>query len=512
MKAEKQIKFGAILSYVSILFNILAGLVYTPWMIRQIGQSQYGIYTLANSLIALFLVDFGLSAATARYVSKYRAEGDQQKVDNFLGVVYKLYLIIDAIIFIVLLVIFFLIEQIYVNLTPTELEQFKVVYVIAASFAIFNFPFVTQNGIMTAYEKFVPLKLADVIYRFLLVGLTILALLLDYGLYALVTVHAITGLIVILFKFAVIKKSVPVKPNFKYGDKNLYKEIFKFSLWSTIALLAQRLVFNITPTILGITTSAIAIGVFGVVVAIEGYSYTITTAINGLFMPNISRVYAQMEKNGEDEESAGKNLEPLLLGVGKFQFGLNGLIVVGFAVVGKLFINLWVGADYIDAYHGILLVIVPGMFFNSLQIANTTMVVRNKVKLQAIINVVTGVTNIILSFIFSYLWGVVGACISISVAYFLRAILTNIASQKCLKFNIMKFAKSCYLRMSLPILITLVLGGGINYLITGSGWITLVFRAILLAICYMVAVFILGLNKQEKIKILKKLKIIKEVK
>lgn len=509
MNAKKQIKFGAILSYVSIAVNILAGLIYTPWMIRQIGQSQYGLYTLANSLIALFLVDFGLSSATARYVSKYRAEGDQQKVNNFLGVIYKLYLIIDAIIFIVLLVIFLLIEQIYVNLTPAELEQFKVVYVIAAFFAIFNFPFVTQNGILTAYEKFVPLKLADLIYRFLLVGLTIVALILGYGLYALVTVHAIVGLIIIVFKFIVVKKDTPIKANFKYKDKTLYKDIFKFSIWSTVALFAQRLVFNITPTVLGITASAAAIGVFGVVVAIEGYSYTITTAINGLFMPKISRVYADMEKNGEDEEAAGKNLAPLLLGVGKFQFALNGLIVVGFAVVGKLFINLWVGPDYADAYYGILLVIVPGMFFNSLQIANTTMVVRNKVKLQAIINVATGITNIILSFILSYFWGVVGACISISVAYSIRAILTNIVAQKSLKFNIIQFAKSCYIRMSIPLIFSLAIGILINYLFVGSNIWALLIKAVIIATCYLAFVFVFGLNKQEKSKVLKRFKIVK---
>lgn len=58
-----QIKVGGILSYVSIFINILAGLIYTPWMIQEIGPSQYGLFTLANSLISLFLIDFGLSSA-----------------------------------------------------------------------------------------------------------------------------------------------------------------------------------------------------------------------------------------------------------------------------------------------------------------------------------------------------------------------------------------------------------------------------------------------------------------
>ena len=73
MNSAKQVKIGAILSYLSIALNIITGLIYTPWMISQIGKSQYGLYTLANSLITLFLIDFGLSSATSRYI--YRIIG-----------------------------------------------------------------------------------------------------------------------------------------------------------------------------------------------------------------------------------------------------------------------------------------------------------------------------------------------------------------------------------------------------------------------------------------------------
>ena len=207
---SQQLKFGAVLSYFSIILNVVAGFVYTPWMVNQIGQGDYGLYTLANSLITLFLVDFGLSTATSRYISKYRAEGRQDKIDNFLAAIYKLYLLIDLVLFIVLLVVYSFIERIYVSLTPYELERFKVVYIIVASFAVINFPFVTFNGILNSYEKFIPLKLADVIYRILLVSMTIVALIFGMGLYGLVAVHAIVGLLIIIFKFIVIKTSIPI--------------------------------------------------------------------------------------------------------------------------------------------------------------------------------------------------------------------------------------------------------------------------------------------------------------
>ena len=90
MNSSKQIKFGAVMSYFTIAFNMIAGLLYTPWMIEQIGQSNYGLYTLATSLITLFVMDFGMSAAVTRFISKYNAAGDQRAVNDFLGIVFKL--------------------------------------------------------------------------------------------------------------------------------------------------------------------------------------------------------------------------------------------------------------------------------------------------------------------------------------------------------------------------------------------------------------------------------------
>ncbi len=498
MNSSKQIRIGAIISYFAIAFNIIAGLIYTPWMIGQIGQSDYGLYTLANSLITLFLVDFGLGSAVSRYVSKYRAEGNEEKVNNFLGAIYKLYAIIDAVIFLVLFVLFFLLDEIYVKLSPTELEKFKIVYIISASFSVLNFPFFTLNGILTSYEKFVPLKLADLLCKVMTIGFTVVALILGLGLYSLVSVHAIAGIITIILKFIFAKKLTPVKVNFGYSDKALYKRIFEFSIWVTVSTLAQRLIFNITPSVLGIVASTSAIAVFGVITTIEGYVYTITNAINGMFLPKISRIYA----NGEEEK---KNLTPLLLGVGKFQYALNGVIIVGFAIVGKLFVELWMGIDYIDAYWGVLLVTIPGLFFNSLQIGNTALIVQKKVKYQAIIALAAGVINISLSFVFSYFFGVIGAALSIFVAYTFRAVATNIVCYKVLKLDIPQFIRKCYLRMSLASLVTLGLGWGMNQMIADAGWGSLILKGVIVIAVYSLSIFLIGIDSQERKNVINKI-------
>ena len=71
-----QLKAGAALSYLSIALNMVVGLVYTPYLLRMLGQSEYGLYSLAASLIAyLTVLDLGFGNAIVRYTAKFRTEG-----------------------------------------------------------------------------------------------------------------------------------------------------------------------------------------------------------------------------------------------------------------------------------------------------------------------------------------------------------------------------------------------------------------------------------------------------
>ncbi len=177
LSSGSQIKLGAALSYVAIAVNIIATLLYTPWMKNQIGISNYGLYTLAISFISLFMMDFGIGAAVARFLAKYRAEGDIRAVNNLLGLVYKLYLLIDAVVCVVLVVLFFFLETIYAGLTAAELTQFKELYIIVSAFSLFSFPFTTLNGVLNAYEQFVPLKLCDMFHKVFSILLVVCVLL-----------------------------------------------------------------------------------------------------------------------------------------------------------------------------------------------------------------------------------------------------------------------------------------------------------------------------------------------
>jgi O-antigen/teichoic acid export membrane protein len=494
LNSSKQIKIGALISYGTIAFHIIAGLIYTPWMISKIGQSDFGIYTLATSLITMFVMDFGLGAAVSRFVSKYRAENRQDMVNNFVGLVYKLYLLVDAVILVALLAVYCCMDIVYGNLTPEELEKLRVLYVIVASFSVISFPFSNLNGIITAYESFIALKLCDFFNKALTILLIVIALLFDMGVYALVTVNALVGLITIAVKLLIIKIKTPVRVNFRYFDKSMFKNVFGFSMWTTVGNLMQRLVLSISPTIITAVciNASVEVAIFGLASTVEGYIYTFATAINGMFLPRISKIYADGKKETD--------LLPLMIKVGRIQFILVGLISVGFIALGKSFIvDIWNKPDFSQSYICAVLLLIPNMFYLPMQIANTAVVVENKVKLQAIIFIVMNVVNIAFSFVFGRLWGAAGVALALLVSYLVRILLMCIVYKRVMHMDIVKFVKEVFIKLSPNMLLTLGVG-----LLTerfnplSHGILRFCTNGFVVVAVFLVSIILFGLNQYEK--------------
>lgn len=487
--SNRQIKLGAVISYLGIGINIVIGLIYTPWMIRSIGQNDYALYTLATSLIGMFTIDFGMSAAVTRFVSKYMAEGNQKAANNLLGIVYKLYSFISSIVFVGLVVVFFFIDTIYAKLTPEEIASFKVVYMIAGSYSIIAFPFMPLNGILTAYEKFVQIKACDLFNKVATVLLVVIALLCGMGLYALVTVNAFVGLATILMKYIIIKHKTPVKVNFRYRSRETLKEIFSFSVWSTLSTFSQNFLFSITPTILGMVSGSAAIAVFGFSNSLQNYVYILAMGVNGFFLPKISRIIA---KGTQD-----RDILPLMIKVGRFQLYILLLICIGFISVGREFIYLLMGPEYRQSYTCTLLLISYSIFYYPQQIANTTIIALNKVKQQSLIFIATSLVNVCLSLLLSGYFGAIGAAVSICTALLLRTVLLNWLYHKEIHINVFTFFKECHLKLIPPTVIALALSIAVG-LIPASGWIFFGLKALLIGCIFCVVMWCLAFNSFEK--------------
>lgn len=484
-----QIKTGAIISYISLFVNIITGLVYTPWVINSIGKENYGLYSLAMSVITLFVFDFGLGSAIQRYVSKYLSEGRQDLVDKLLGLVFKIYLIGDIIILTSLTIIYFFIPSIYQGLTADELSDFKIVYFIAALFCVISFPFIPLNGIISSYEKYIQLKSCDLIHRIIVVVLMTSCLLLGGGLFALVIVNSIAGIIIIVLKLAILGKARLRAIQWGYWDKSILRAVFTFSVWVTVIQLAQRCIFNLAPSILAAFANSASVTILGVAITLEGFTYSFANAINGMFLSRVSRLLT----GGKREEVLN-----LMIRVGRIQIYIIGLICVGFICTGREFIQVWLGDGFSEVYICALFIILPSFLQLPQEIGSTTIIAEGKVKKQAYAFLTMAAVNMILAFPLSKLYGVKGLCFSIMIAYVVRTVFLDIIFYRELKINVLKFFKESFFK----ILPSIVIATLCTFLIIGfiplSGWLGFASKALICFVVYTVCIFLLPMNEEEK--------------
>ena len=49
-----QLRVGALLSYVNLAIGSIIPMIYTPIMLRILGQAEYGLYSLSNSIVGFY--------------------------------------------------------------------------------------------------------------------------------------------------------------------------------------------------------------------------------------------------------------------------------------------------------------------------------------------------------------------------------------------------------------------------------------------------------------------------
>ena len=197
---KNQRKIGAILSYVVIALNMVVGLAYTPFLIRSLGQSEYGLYSIVYTVISyLTVMDMGFGNSIIIYTARYINQGDKEKQDKLHGMFFLIYCVIGVIATIIGIILFFNVDTLFGNtMTIEELSKARVMMLILTFNLAITFPLSIFGNIMVAHEKFVLGKSVKILQILLQPMMMIPLLLLGYKAIAMVIVVTITNIICLL--------------------------------------------------------------------------------------------------------------------------------------------------------------------------------------------------------------------------------------------------------------------------------------------------------------------------
>lgn len=446
-----QLKAGVVLNYAIIVLNILVGLIYTPYMLRTMGQSEYGLYSLVASVISyLTILDLGFGNAVIRYTAKFRAEGKQTEQYEMFGMFLILYTIIGIIAFVAGSVLYIHVDSIFGNtMTAYELDRARIMM----SLMIFNvavtFPFSIFGSIITAYENFVFAKSINIIRIILNTVVMICLLSMGYKAVAMVVVQTIFNLATLIINCLYCRYKLHIKIIFRRFKWQFLKEVAIYSFWIFLNIILDRVYWSSGQFILGAVVGTASVAVFAIAVHLAQMFMSFSTAISGVFLPKVTAMVARNDNK--------KEISDLFIRTGRIQYTVLSIILFGFITFGKSFINLWAGAEYIEAYIVCLLFFVA-LFVPMIQnVGIAILQARDKMMFRSLIYVVIALVSIVFQIVLAQKYGIVGCAIAVAGALIIgQGIVMNVYYFKKQDIDIVNFWKEILKMSIVSIAVTII--------------------------------------------------------
>ena len=296
-----QLKAGAILNYVIILLSTLVGLLYTPFMLRMMGQNEYGLYSLVASVIAyLTILDLGLGNALVRYTAKFKSEGKVDEQYELFGMFFLIYLVIGVIAFIAGGVLYLNVDSLFGDtMTVEELDKARIMMLILIVNLGVTFPMSIFGAIMTAYEVFVFPKIISIIRLLLNTLVMIFLLTRGYKAIAMCVVQTIFNFVTLFINYFYCRKKLHIKLVFKKFNPGFLKEIAIYSFWILLNVIMDKIYWNTGQFVLGAISGTVAVAIFAVAIHLESMYMQFSTAISSVFLPKVTGMVA---KNKNEQE------------------------------------------------------------------------------------------------------------------------------------------------------------------------------------------------------------------
>lgn len=413
-----QLKAGAILSYVVIFLNIIVGLAYTPFMLRMMGQSEYGLYALVSSVITyLTVLDLGFGSAIIRYTASFRAQNKLNEQYSMFGMFVILYTFIGILAFLVGLGFYYNIEYFFSHsMTDSEINKAQIMMLLLSFNLAVTFPLSIFGSIISAYEDFVFQRVVQ-IGRIIVSTIAMVVMLeIGYKAIGLVVITTIFNLLSLLVNYWYCRRKIKIKINFRQFDWKFLKEITSYSFYIFLNAIMDRLFWSTGQFIIGSISGTVAVAIYSVAVTLEQMYMTFSTAITGVLLPKITTMVANNESN--------KTISDLFIRTGRIQFIVIGFILVAFILFGHSFIIIWAGSDYTDSYIVALIFFLATAVPLIQNVGITILQARNQLRFRAIILVLIALCCVGISIPLTYSFGIIGCAAGVASSQILGQVLS----------------------------------------------------------------------------------------
>ncbi|GAB6137384.1 lipopolysaccharide biosynthesis protein [Halanaerobaculum tunisiense] len=492
-------KKNVILSYINLAVKMLTGFFLLPFIVSSLGNSDYGLMRLVYSLTGYIgILDLGLGNAVTRFTALYNTKEKKKKINTVVTYSLLIYSGVAVLGFLVGLIVYFNFGS-YFNLAASEVDVGKKIFMIGLINSLLQLPAMTFSAVIKGFNKydyFYGTRVAKSILRAILI---VILFKMGFGILTLFIIDFTTSQLLNLSWFVFNIKKLGLKFSLDKLDPEFKNEFGTYSFYVFLGIVTDQIYWKTDNILLGIFTSTEKIAVYSISQQIIRYYKTIASSFTGAFLPKLTNMVS-------DYKSKDKILS-FFKKASRYQFLIVIIILINFIFLGKEFIILWVGKNFIEAYKYTLIIMIP----LSIPLFQTTgfkiLYAKNKHKTRSIVYLINAIVNIFISIYLIDLIGVIGAAFGTAIAMILGNVLfMNYYYKKELGLKIYSFFKETCFKTLLLIIPTIIILWISNIFISNISIVNFIIKGTLANIPFVILIYKYVIDEKDKEDVLSYLK------
>ena len=446
---KKQILKNVGSSWSALATNVLVGIFLSPLILHRLGDAAFGIWVLIFSVTGYYgLFDLGIRSSIVRYVSKYAATGENDKLASFVNTSLLAYTIIGIVSMALTTVLSAQVETLF-RIPPGMHNQTHILLLLVGASVSLGFPLGIFGGMLEGLQRFYILNWTNIGSTLLRAALIVYFLNRGYGLITVALITVALPIVSSILRAIIVFRLCPVPLGLRYANKESFRNMATYGGTTFLAIVAGRLRFRTDELVLGGMMSTVAITYFSIGARIVDYAQEFVSSMAQIFVPMSS----QSEAKGDLDR-----LRKMYIAGNRVCALLILPITVILILLGKHVIRIWVGARYIPHSYPVLVVLIIPFTLMLMQAASGRVLFGiGKHQSLAKVTLIEGIANLILSIALVPPLGVIGDALGTAIPMyctFLFFIPRHLKKQ--LGVPVRSFVRQAYL---LPLLLNLPLVG-----------------------------------------------------
>lgn len=436
--SHPSLKVNALSNWVSLAVNIAIGFLLTPFIIRSLGKTGYGIWVFVCSLIGYYgLLNLGVGSAITRYIARYSVQKDPKG----LGEVASTALAIFSVTAILAIALSFMLAGTiadFFNVGPAERAGFvRLIWIVGLATGV-SFPGSVFGAIITAREHYVAKNIVVVLQELLRAGLTVLFVTVGWGLLGVglaPLIASVFGIICNVLLFRIFAADITLRPS--YANKRTLVMLLIYGGATTVISIADLLRINLDSFVIGKWMNMEAVGVYGVAALIVRYMARLISSTMGVLSPR----FASLDGRGNKVELQRLFLRSLRISA-FFSFGISFSAIT----FGPRFILVWAGADYSGAVPVLIIISAAYAFALSQNPSIILLYAMNKHHYYAFYTILEAAANVLLSILLVGQYGILGVALGTAIPMLIiKCLVMPVYVSRVSGMSLFRYLKAFYL-------------------------------------------------------------------